>query len=160
MCSWYLWSFWMPRDFNITTRVVWDNITNRLFLFNIPVNITIQDIGQELSVCNNIKILELCRFLRKDITQETSPTLLTPLGTPIPLKIKFVSWFRGSGSLQTALDNTRNAINLIVLHWNANLVSFLPPTVFCMLSCVLFQYPISSTNFAWDYRLQPMPYPY
>lgn len=38
---------------SISSRVVWENITNRFILFNIPVNISLAGIGQEISEYNN-----------------------------------------------------------------------------------------------------------
>lgn len=71
-----------------STRVIWENITNRFLLFNMPVSISLAEIAKELSSSNNINILELRRFIRRDSNPELSPILVTTLGTSLPLEIK------------------------------------------------------------------------
>lgn len=48
----------------VSSRIVWENITNRFLLFNVSVDIPLLDVGQEISEINNIQILELRRFMR------------------------------------------------------------------------------------------------
>ena len=78
-------------DMRVTARVIFENITNRFLVFNIPVDIPLLDLAQEISVTNNIHILELRRFARKGQTNGSSPVLITILGTRLPSEIKL--WF-------------------------------------------------------------------
>lgn len=73
---------------SVKSRIIWENITNRFLLFNIPVDIPLDEIANELEENNNIRILELRRFLKRGSTKETSPILVTILGTNLPQHIK------------------------------------------------------------------------
>lgn len=78
MCNGYLWHL----------RIVWENITNCFLLFNIPVDIPLSEIDQEVSDSNNLKILELCWIIKKDSTKNHSPVLVMSLGISLPSEIK------------------------------------------------------------------------
>lgn len=72
----------------VPTRVIWENISNRFLLFNIPVTIPLADIGQEISEGNNLQILGMHGFRKPDSTNEVFPLLVTVLGTHLPSKVK------------------------------------------------------------------------
>lgn len=72
--------------------MIWENITNRFFLlFNIPLDICLEDVGEEIYENNSIKILELRRFIRKDSQSVVSQDLIASLGNCIPDEVKL--WF-------------------------------------------------------------------
>lgn len=55
-------------EIKVSTRISWEDITKRLQIFKVPVDIPLVEIGQEISGKNNLQILELCRFIRQDST--------------------------------------------------------------------------------------------
>ena len=51
---------------HVTASVIYENIANRFLVFNIPVDVPLPELASEISMVNNIHILELRRFIRKD----------------------------------------------------------------------------------------------
>ena len=43
-------------------RVIWENITSRFLLFNIPTEIPLAEVANDLMTSNNINIFEMRRF--------------------------------------------------------------------------------------------------
>lgn len=74
-----------------THRVIWENISTRFLIYDIPTDVSLNELAQDLISENNIEILELRRFLRKGSTNDLSPVLVTILGTRLPAEIKI--WF-------------------------------------------------------------------
>ena len=75
----------------VTVRVIFENITNRFLVFNIPVDISLLYLATKIGVTNDIHILELRRFAHKGQMNGSSPVLITILGTRLPSEIKL--WF-------------------------------------------------------------------
>ena len=84
---------------NVTAQVIYENITNRFLVFNILVDIPLPELASEISMVNNMHILELRRFIRKGQTSGFSPVLITSLGTRLPQDIKHGSPSRILNSL-------------------------------------------------------------
>lgn len=76
---------------SVKHRVIWENISNRFLVFNVPVDFPLEEVGQEIMVNNNVQILEMRRFKKKDSSSTVSPVLITSLGIAIPAEIKL--WF-------------------------------------------------------------------
>ena len=75
----------------VKCRVIWENITNRFLLFNIPTDIPLAEVAKDLMAANNINIFEMRRFSRLNSPREVSPVLVTILGNSLPNEIKL--WF-------------------------------------------------------------------
>ena len=74
-----------------STRIVWEDITNRFLDFDIQVDVFLADLANEMTNSNDISVLELRRFFKKNSQAEFSPVLITCLGTYMPSELKF--WF-------------------------------------------------------------------
>ena len=72
---------------HVNARVIYENITYRFLVFNIPVDISLPELASEISMVNNIHILVLRRFIRKGQTTDFSPVLITSLVTRLPQEI-------------------------------------------------------------------------
>ena len=75
----------------VSTRIVWENITNRFLVFDIPVDVSLADLADEITNSNDMSVLELLRFVKKNSQVEFSPVLITCLGTYLPSELKI--WF-------------------------------------------------------------------
>ena len=75
----------------VPTRIVRENITNRFLVFDIPVDVSLADLTNEITNSNDASVLELSRFVKKNIQVEFSPVLIICLGTYLPLELKI--WF-------------------------------------------------------------------
>lgn len=102
---------------NVTSRVIWENITNRFLLFNIPVNVSLEELAQEIEDVNNINIIEMRRFIKKDNKSETSPVLITSLGTFLPNEIKI--WFSVQ-RIRQFIDRPRQCNNCYKFNHNSS----------------------------------------
>ncbi|GFY45686.1 uncharacterized protein TNIN_102031 [Trichonephila inaurata madagascariensis] len=60
-------------------------------LFDIPTNVHLADVATELKNSNDIEIVEIRRFIKKNSRQEASPVLITVLGINTPDCVKL--WF-------------------------------------------------------------------
>ena len=74
-----------------TCSVIWENIATRFLIYDIPTDMPLNKLAQDLMVENKIEILELRRFLRKGSSNEFSPVLVTIFSTKLPDEIKI--WF-------------------------------------------------------------------
>ena len=75
----------------VHSKVLFENITNRFLLYNIPLSVNLGDLAYEIESSNEIHILELRRFVKRDTSPEASPVLITSLGTLLPTELKI--WY-------------------------------------------------------------------
>lgn len=73
---------------SINHHVIWENMWNKFLIFNIPEDILLAEIAQEISTANHIKILKLRRFLCKVSQNTSSQVPVTSPGTNLPHEIK------------------------------------------------------------------------
>ena len=95
---------------NVKVNLLRESVTSRFLLRNIPVNITLKELYEELCEENDIKILELCRFTRK-VVNEVIPTqsvLVTVLGITLP---KSVRLFYQTQNITLFYDRPRQCSN-------------------------------------------------
>ncbi|CAL1291241.1 unnamed protein product [Larinioides sclopetarius] len=95
---------------------IWENITS---LFDIPTQIPLCELAEELNINNEMVITQMRRFVKQDSIQESSPVLITTLGTALPDSIKI--WFTKQ-KIQPFVDRPRQC---------AKCFSFHHPTKFC-----------------------------
>ncbi|GBM15335.1 hypothetical protein AVEN_210958-1 [Araneus ventricosus] len=75
----------------VSTNVIWENITSRFLLYDIPTKVSLLEVAEELTRNNGIEIVEMRRFVKQNNTREKSPVLVTKLGTRLPGYMKI--WF-------------------------------------------------------------------
>ncbi|GBN04240.1 hypothetical protein AVEN_190696-1 [Araneus ventricosus] len=75
----------------VSTNVIWENITSRFLLYDIPTKVSLLEVAEELTRNNEIEIVEMRRFVKQNNTLEASPVLVTMLGTRLPGYMKI--WF-------------------------------------------------------------------
>ncbi|GBM12829.1 hypothetical protein AVEN_247599-1 [Araneus ventricosus] len=68
-------------DIPVYTDVIWENISSRFFIPDIPTKTTLEELANELSCNNDIVISHMRRFMKPNSSQESSPVLVTILGT-------------------------------------------------------------------------------
>ncbi|GBO21113.1 hypothetical protein AVEN_76014-1 [Araneus ventricosus] len=78
-------------NIRVSTNVIWENITSRFLLYDIPTTASLLEVAEELTRNNEIEIVEMRRFVKQNNTRETSPVLVTMLGTRLPGYMKI--WF-------------------------------------------------------------------
>ncbi|GBL92603.1 hypothetical protein AVEN_123780-1 [Araneus ventricosus] len=59
----------------VSTNVIWENITSRFLLYDIPTTVSLPELAAELTKNNEIEIFEIKRFVKQNNTREISPTL-------------------------------------------------------------------------------------
>ncbi|GBO13866.1 hypothetical protein AVEN_33858-1 [Araneus ventricosus] len=78
-------------DTKVSTDVIWENISSRFLIPDIPTTTTLEELVNELSCNIDIVITHMRRFVKPNSSQETSPVLVTILGTYLPDSVKI--WF-------------------------------------------------------------------
>ncbi|GBM18080.1 hypothetical protein AVEN_75509-1 [Araneus ventricosus] len=78
-------------DTPVSTDVIWKNISSPFLIPDIPTKTTLEELANELSCNNDIVISHMRRFVKPNSSQETSPVLITILGTYLPDSVKI--WF-------------------------------------------------------------------
>ncbi|GBM19284.1 hypothetical protein AVEN_523-1 [Araneus ventricosus] len=78
-------------DTPVSTDVIWENISSRFLIPDMPTKTTLEELASELSCNNDIVITHMRRFEKPNSSQETSPVLVTILGTYLPDSVKI--WF-------------------------------------------------------------------
>ncbi|GBN05331.1 hypothetical protein AVEN_116045-1 [Araneus ventricosus] len=106
-------------DTPVSTDVIWENISSRFLITDIPTKITLEELAEELSRNNDIVITHMRRFVKPNSSQETSPVLVTILGTYLPDSVKF--WFINQ-KIQPFIDRPRQCTKCF---------SFFHPTRVC-----------------------------
>ncbi|GBM29522.1 hypothetical protein AVEN_146297-1 [Araneus ventricosus] len=91
-------------DTPVPTDVSWENISSRFLITDKPTKTTLEELAKELSRNNDIVITHMRRFVKPNSSQETSPVLITILGTYLPNSVKF--WFINQ-KIQPFIDRPR-----------------------------------------------------
>ncbi|GBM58357.1 hypothetical protein AVEN_67356-1 [Araneus ventricosus] len=60
-------------NISVSTNVIWENITFRFLLYDIPTKVSLLEVAEELTRNNGIEIVEMRRFVKQNNTRETSP---------------------------------------------------------------------------------------
>lgn len=77
-------------NIEVDVKVLFENLTTRFLLFNIPVSLSLAEVATEIEEVNNFKIKEIRRFA-KNVGGKKIPTetiLVTKLGTSLPTHVK------------------------------------------------------------------------
>ncbi|GFX85084.1 uncharacterized protein TNCV_4999131 [Trichonephila clavipes] len=99
-------------------------ITSRFLIFEIPLDISLNEIAKELQETNNFEIIEMRRFIKTGSQQQFSPVLITILGTTLPETVKL--WFINH-RIQNFIDKPRQCTTCF---------SFLHSTRFCQKTAI------------------------
>ncbi|GBM32229.1 hypothetical protein AVEN_131618-1 [Araneus ventricosus] len=71
-------------DTPVSTDAIWENITSRFLIPDIPTKITLEELVDELSCNNDIVFTHMRIFVKPNSSQESSPVLVTIPGTYLP----------------------------------------------------------------------------
>ncbi|GBN76332.1 hypothetical protein AVEN_237799-1 [Araneus ventricosus] len=107
-------------DTPVSTDIIWENITSRFLISDIPTKTTLEEIADELSHNNDIVITHMRRFVKQNSSNEVSPLLVTILGTSLPDSVKI--WFINQ-KIQPFIDRPRKCLKCF---------SFYHPTRICV----------------------------
>ncbi|GBO43497.1 hypothetical protein AVEN_40692-1, partial [Araneus ventricosus] len=91
----------------VSENVIWENITSRFLLYDIPTKVSLLEVAEEFTRSNGIKIVEMRRFVKQNNTRETSPVLVTKLRTRLPGYMKI--WFTNQ-KIQPFIDRPRQCV--------------------------------------------------
>ncbi|GBM37836.1 hypothetical protein AVEN_84537-1 [Araneus ventricosus] len=75
-------------EIDVTTNIIWENLCSRFLIFDIPVNTPLEELAEEIQAKNNLDVVEMRRFLKQNSSKQTTPVLITVLGTTVPDSIK------------------------------------------------------------------------
>ncbi|GFW14303.1 uncharacterized protein TNCV_1365581 [Trichonephila clavipes] len=92
----------------VKANIIWEGFTSRFLLFDIPTNVHLIDVATELKNSNDIEIVEIRRFIKKNSRQEASPVLIAILGINTPECVKL--WFFNHRT-QLFIDKPRQCNN-------------------------------------------------
>ncbi|GFX21698.1 putative RNA-directed DNA polymerase from transposon X-element [Trichonephila clavipes] len=109
---------------SVKTNILWEGITSRFLIFEIPLDISLNEIAKELQKTNNFEIIEIRRFIKTGSQQQFSPVLITILGTTLPETVKL--WFINH-RIQNFIDKPRQCTTCF---------SFLHSTRFCQKTAI------------------------
>ncbi|GFV08216.1 uncharacterized protein TNCV_326511 [Trichonephila clavipes] len=76
---------------SVKTNILWEGITSRFLIYEIPLDISLNEIAKELQEANNFEIIEMRRFIKTGSQQQFSPVLITILGTTLPETVWFIN---------------------------------------------------------------------
>ncbi|GBN20899.1 hypothetical protein AVEN_110921-1 [Araneus ventricosus] len=54
----------------VSTNVIWENITSRFLLYDIPTTVSLPEVAAELSKNNEIEIVDIRRFVKQTIPEK------------------------------------------------------------------------------------------
>ncbi|GFS85272.1 uncharacterized protein TNCV_75291 [Trichonephila clavipes] len=106
-------------NISVNASVIWEGITSRFLLYEIPTNVLLEELSAELQDSNNFEIVEIRRFIKSGTNPEISPVLTTILGTVLPDNVKL--WFINH-KIQLFIDKPRQCTKCF---------SFSHPSRFC-----------------------------
>ncbi|GFS64156.1 uncharacterized protein TNCV_3945171 [Trichonephila clavipes] len=106
-------------NISVNVSVIWEGITSRFLLYEIPTNVSLEELSAELQDSNNFEIVEIRRFIKSGTNPEISPVLITILGTVLPDNVKL--WFINH-KIQLFIDKPRQCTKCF---------SFSHPSRFC-----------------------------
>ncbi|GFW45270.1 uncharacterized protein TNCV_4733781 [Trichonephila clavipes] len=106
-------------NISVNASVIWEGITSRFLLYEIPTNVSLEELSAESQDSNNFEIVEIRRFIKSGTNPEISPVLITILGTVLPDNVKL--WFINH-KIQLFIDKPRQCTKCF---------SFSHPSRFC-----------------------------
>ncbi|GFV10955.1 uncharacterized protein TNCV_4707181 [Trichonephila clavipes] len=109
---------------SVKTNILWEGITSRFLIYEIPLDISVNEIAKELQETNSFEIIEMRRFNKTGSQQQFSPVLITILGTTLPetVKLCFINH-----RIQNFIDKPRQCTTCF---------SFLHSTRFCQKTAI------------------------
>lgn len=134
VCAIQIMSLEQLLNISVNTRIIWEGITSRFLLYEIPTNVNLEELCKELQEINNIEIVEIRRFLKPGTYPEICPVLITVLGTIIPESIKL--WLVNH-KIQLFIDKPRQC---------GKCFSYMHPTRFCHNQTLCYNCGISHTG--------------
>ncbi|GBN17051.1 hypothetical protein AVEN_63798-1 [Araneus ventricosus] len=78
-------------EIDVSTDVIWENISARFLLTDIPTTTPLEELAKEIQDKNDCLVVELRRFVKLNSNKAISPVLITILGTTVTETIKL--WF-------------------------------------------------------------------
>ncbi|GBN93394.1 hypothetical protein AVEN_100479-1 [Araneus ventricosus] len=91
ICAVQLLSLTKFMDTDVSTDVIWENISARFLITDIPTTTPLEELANEIQDKNDCLVVELRRFVKLNSNKVMSPVLITILGTTVPETIKL--WF-------------------------------------------------------------------
>ncbi|GBO44353.1 hypothetical protein AVEN_261600-1, partial [Araneus ventricosus] len=91
ICAVQLLSLTKFMDTDVSTDVIWENISARFLITDIPTTTPLEELANEIQDKNDYLVVELRRFVKLNSNKVISPVLITILGTTVPETIKL--WF-------------------------------------------------------------------
>ncbi|GIY25227.1 uncharacterized protein CDAR_615811 [Caerostris darwini] len=91
-----------------STGVTLENITERFLIFDIPTNLQLSEVANEIMYKNDMEVVVLRRFVKLNSIQEFSPVLVMILGTF--LRDAITIWFTNKKILQF-VDRVRQCLH-------------------------------------------------
>ncbi|GFX86516.1 uncharacterized protein TNCV_3727851 [Trichonephila clavipes] len=97
---------------SVKTNILWEGITSRFLIYEIPLDISLNEIAKELQETNDFEIIEMRRFIKTGSHQQFSPILVTILGTTLPETVKL--WFINH-RIQNFIDKPRQCTTPVLV---------------------------------------------
>ncbi|GBL79835.1 hypothetical protein AVEN_28903-1 [Araneus ventricosus] len=94
-------------NIKVSTNVIWENTTSRFLLYDISTTVSLRENAEELTRNKGIEIVEMRRFVKQNNSRETSPVLVTKLGTCLPGYMKI--WFTNQ-KIKSFIDRPRQCV--------------------------------------------------
>ncbi|GFY79411.1 uncharacterized protein TNIN_330161 [Trichonephila inaurata madagascariensis] len=73
---------------SVNASVIWEGITSCFLLYEIPTNVSLEELSAELQDSNNFEIAEIRKFIKSGTCPEVSPVLITILRTVLQDNVK------------------------------------------------------------------------
>ncbi|GBN88339.1 hypothetical protein AVEN_66766-1 [Araneus ventricosus] len=91
ICAVQLLSLKKFMEIDVSTDLIWENISARFLVVDIPTTTPLEELSKEIQDKNDCLVVEMRRFVKPNSGKVTSPVLITILGTTVPETIKL--WF-------------------------------------------------------------------
>ncbi|GFW26353.1 uncharacterized protein TNCV_2172381 [Trichonephila clavipes] len=103
----------LEKILNVSAKpnILWVGITSRFLIYEIPLNISLNEIAKE-PMCD-FEIIEMRRFVKTGTPQQFSPIFITILRTTLPETVKL--WFINH-RIQNFLDKPRQCKPVLVFY--------------------------------------------
>ncbi|GFX91010.1 uncharacterized protein TNCV_2283021 [Trichonephila clavipes] len=118
---------------SVKTNILWEGITLRFLIYEIPLDMSLNEIAKELQETNDFQIIEMTRFIKTGSQQQFSPVLIAILGTTLPETVKL--WFINH-RIQNFIDKPRQC----------TCFSFLHSARFCQKTAICINYGVSHSG--------------
>ncbi|GFX54679.1 uncharacterized protein TNCV_3632361 [Trichonephila clavipes] len=119
---------------SVKTNILWEGIVSSFLIYEIPLDISLNEIAKELQETNNFEIIEMKRFIKTGSQQQFSPVLITILGTTLPetVKLRFINH-----RIQNFIDKPRQCTTCF---------SFLHSARFCQKTAICINCGVSHSG--------------